>query len=327
MRLFYIILLLITTHIYGLEIVSNYPLPQNNIEEVYNSLDRKEDIVKFLKKTESFLDIKYKNQKLYLLRKPLIKKIIIKGNDSYWDREIKGIAGIYEGKYISQDELSIIPLKLKQFYFDNGFLDAEISVKLTTDMKGNSYININIRENKKYKIKNIKFISDRKISPEIQNKYEKVLNLKNKSFKFSNVQSKIEKLLQRIKKEGYYDAFISIFNLHKLNDKELSLYINIVHGFKYKIKFVGNYSVDKNILLKFSEFEENGVNYYQIQNFAKKIQQFYKSEGFLDASVDYSYKEFLENKKAVITIYIYEGKKYRISKIKIDSDHKIPKSL
>ncbi len=326
MRFFYIILFVVF-QAFGLEIISNYPLPKNNIKEVYNSLNKKEDIVKFLKKTESFLDIKYEKNKLYLIRKPLIRKIIIKGNKSYWDREIKGISGVYEGKYISQEDFSIIPLKLKQFYFDNGFLDAEIYVKLETDKDGNSTIFIKINENKKYRIKNIKFLSDKNISPKIQKKYEKILNLKNKNFNFSNVQSSIDKLLQEIKKEGYYDAFVSIFSLHKLNKKEILLYINIVHGFKYKIRFVGNYSINDKTLLKYSEFEENGVNYYQIQKFAEKIQQFYRSKGFLDASVDYSYNEFLEKKEAFITIYIYEGKRYKVSTVKINSDHNIPKDI
>jgi outer membrane protein insertion porin family len=327
MRFIFFILYIWIFSAYSFEIYSNYPLPENNIKEVHNSLEKKEDIVEFMEKTDCFLKVQYKNANLYLIRKPLIKDINIRGNSFFWDREIKGVCGIYEGKYISNGDFSLIPLKLKQFYFDNGFLDAKVFIDSTINSKGEATVNINIKEGQKFRIKDIKFISDRKISQNEKEKYKKILNLKDRDFNFQNIQRSLDNLLNYIKKEGYYDAFVSIFSFHRLNNKDVILYVNIVHGFYYQIKFTGNYKVSDKTLMELAEFQENGVNYYQIQKFAERIKDFYFKDGFLDADVDYNYSENINKKTAIINIYIYEGKRYKISDVLIKSDHKISKTV
>ncbi len=327
MRKFFIFILFFINFSVGLEIRSNYPLPHNNIKEVFKSLDKKEDIIKILKKTDSFKDIELKNNTLYLSRYPLLKEIYIKGNDEYWDSTLKGIAGIYEGKYISNQEIFLIPLRLKRFYFENGYINANINVNFRVDKKGNGKLIIRVKEGKLHYIKDVDFISDIDIPLKIKKAYKKVLSLNDKRFQFSKIEEKLDKLLSFIKKRGYYDAYVTIHSFYPAGKENIILFIDIVHGLKYQIQFIGNYHVRDEVLKKFAPFYVYGVNYQQIFEFAQRIKEFYKSIGFLDADVDFNYVENLNRKKAYIKIYIYEGKRYKIKNVKLNSDHKLPEHI
>ncbi|RMA93158.1 BamA/TamA family outer membrane protein [Hydrogenothermus marinus] len=324
---FFVILLMFFQLSYAVEIYSNFPLPMNNIKEVYNSLKDKTKIKDLLQKTDSFNKITVEKDKIILNRKILVKGISIKGNSSFWDSEIVGVSGLFYGKYISNEDIARIPLKLKQFYVDNGFLDIQIFLNTKINKKGDADIIININEGKRYKIKDVKFFSDIPLSKKEEKKYKEILDLKNKRFSISKIQKSISKLSQYLKDKGYYDSFISIFSFHKINENKIYLYLNIVHGFKYDIKFVGNYNIKEKNLLKLEPFKISGVNYAQIEDFIEKISDYYKSLGFLDVSIDFSYKEELKTSLAYIYIYIYEGKRYRIKDISFNSDFKLPKDI
>ena len=327
LKLYILFILFLINISFALQIESNFPLPQNNIKEFYINEKNKEILINALKSTGSFEKIELKENKLILKRKYLIKKIHLKGNKSFWKKELIGIAGIYEGQYISDKDIYSILLKLRQFYINNGFLDVNVKIKTSFKNNGNIDIHIHINEGKRKYIKNVKFISDIILSKEEEKRYKKILNLENKPLNFSLIEKSFRNLASYLQKKGYFDTYIylhSIYN-HK-KEKNLAI-VNIIHGTYYKIKFIGNYSFNEKILKKLYTFIEDGVNLYSTEKFANKIKEFYKKNGFLDADVDFLIEENISKKETVIKIFIYEGKPYKVNNIRISSDTNIPKKL
>ncbi len=311
----------------AIQIESNYPLPLNNIKDFYEKVKNEDMLKEALQNTESFEDIELINNKLILKRKLQIKKINIQGNDSFWKREILGIAGIYEGMYISNKDIPSILLKLRQFYINNGFINSIIKVKSSIDSLGNLYINILIKENKRAKIENIKLISDLHLSEDKKKEYKKILNLKNKPLSFSLMEKSFRKLTKFLQDKGYFDAYVYLHSVQKDKNYKYTAILNIVHGTHYRIEIIGNYSFRKSVLEKFHTFSIDGVNIYSVNKFAQKIKKFYRERGFLDADVDFFINDNIKNRETLIKIYVYEGKPYKIANLEASYDTQPPKDI
>lgn len=327
MKIYILFILFLINISFALQIKSNFPLPQNNIKEFYIHEKNKEILIKALKSTGSFEEIKLKGNELILKRKYLIKKIHLKGNKYFWRKELIGIAGIYEGQYISDKDIHFILLKLRQFYINNGFFDVNIKIKTSFKNNGNINIHIYISEGKRKYIKNVKFISDIILSKKEEKKYKKILNIENKPLNFSLIEKSFRNLTLYLQKKGYFDTYIYLHSIYKQKKERNLAIVDIIHGTYYKIKFIGNYSFKEKNLKKLHTFIADGVNLYSIEKFANKIKEFYKSNGFLDADVDFLTEENISKKETIIKIFIYEGKPYKVNNVKIFSDTNVPQNI
>ncbi len=319
-----------------LKIVSNYPLPKNNLQEIYEKTKDIKYIISLLEKTEDFVKITYKDGILYLERKPIAKKIYITGNKSFWRREILAVTGLLEGQSFEKQSIFNISRRLKQFYMDKGYPFADISIDAYINKYGEAVIHININEGKRVKIKKINIYSDtlvpeslkREIIKSILTKksrfsFLKIFNFlyKRDYFSFIKLQDKLEETSQFLREKGFYDNFLSFYSIEKYKKDSIVVNIFLSLGFKYSIVFKGNKSFSEKQLKKLLTFKE-GVNFYQINKSVENIQNFYKNHGFLDIKVIPEYKENFEENKVLITFNIKEGNVYKISKIFVDTDNK-----
>jgi len=117
---------------------SNYPLPKNNIQEIYEKTKNIYKIKEYLEKTNDFEEITIKNNKLFLKKKPVVKRISVKGNKSFWKNEILAISGIIQNHSFDSKSFKNIVLRLKQFYLDNGYPFAKVYVYSEIDKLGNA---------------------------------------------------------------------------------------------------------------------------------------------------------------------------------------------
>ncbi len=331
-RIFFLFLF-IPLFSYGeaLKIVFNYPLPKNNLQEIYEKTKDIGYIISLLEKTEDFERISYKNRVLYLKRKPVIKKIYISGNKSFWRREILAVTGLLEGQFFEKRTIFNLTRRLKQFYMDKGYPFADVSIDAFINRNGEAVIHIHIKEGKRVKIKKINIYSDifipEKLKKDIitfilkkkRNFYIFKLFQFSEYFDFIKFQDRLEKTSDYLKEKGYYDNFLSFYSLEKDKRNYITVNIFVSLGFKYVITFKGNKTFSDKELRKFLTFKE-GVNFYQINKSVENIKNFYKNQGFLDVKIVPEYREDFEKNRVFITFHIKEGDVYKISNMDINTD-------
>ncbi|MDM7273916.1 outer membrane protein assembly factor [Sulfurihydrogenibium azorense] len=308
-------------------IISNYKLPKNNALEVYEKTKDLELLKTLFEQTNDFESIEIKDNKIFLEKKPTLKTLNISGNKSFWKSEIRAITGLNENYTFDTSLLQTIPLRIRQFYADKGFLFTTVDITSNYTPDGYATINLKINEGKKTKLNDIIFLSDQSISELDRITFLKVLKLKKGDYLyFDEIEKKIENLLSFLRKGGYYDAFVNLQDIEQVNENYANLYVAINFGTKYTVNFKGNKAFNENELRKLLTLEENGFNYYQLNKSKENIIEFYKGQGFLDVDVSYEVSESedlyqgLYSLFSIININIEEGQRYKVDKLEVKTD-------
>jgi len=314
-------------------IISNYPLPKNNGEEILRITNDLNYVANLFELTNDFEKIEIKEDKIFLTRKPFLKGIDIKGNKSFWKDEIIGITGLRINSTLDSESLKTIPLRIRQFYAEKGYLFANTSISTKFDENGNAFVRLNIDEGKKAKLNDVIFLSDQKILEEDKNQLLKVLKLKKGDIiYFDKLQESIERLNEYFKNSGYFESFITLQDIEQVDNNFANIYILIDLGSRYFINFTGNNNFDNKQLMNLLTFKENGFNYNELDLSKENLINFYKSNGFLDVDIITQVEEQEENQGSTerpyikINFNINEGKRYKVDKILIDTDYEEIKS-
>jgi len=303
-----------------LKIISNYPLPKNNIKEIYKKTGDIDLIIDFLKKTGDFEKIYYKDGNLFLKRKLRLKKISVEGNRSFWRREILAITGLVEGYSVDTRLMYNIYTRLKKFYMDNGFPSVDVYIDTQVDKKGNAYVNLKINEGKKTEIGEIVLYSTKKIKKDLYTNIIKSSGIKRgNTFRLSEITNGIDKIQEFLHEKNYFDSFVNIISFKPSGDK-VNIIVFIDFGMEYRLHFVGNKTFPEKVLKKFLTFKENGFNYYQLVRSTQNIENFYRENGFLDIAVIPTFAEDYKKMKTDIFFTIIEGERYRIKNINVETD-------
>ncbi|WP_457640951.1 BamA/TamA family outer membrane protein [Persephonella sp.] len=305
---------------FSFEIKSNYPLPNNNIEEVYEKTGDINLVLDLLKRTRDFEDIYFHEGTLYLKRKPYLKKVKISGNYSFWKKEIMAVSGFVEGFTVDRSSIHNILIRLKQFYIDRGYPYAKIDVHFSIDSKGNGILNIHIDEGEHYEIGKVKIFSRTEISENISKSLEDILDLEGKEFSINNIQEKIDRLEEFLSKKGFYDALINILSFRPLEKGKIQLNILVDIGYRYKVEFEGNRFFPTEELKKVLTFSKEGVNFYQIGVSAENIEKLYREYGFLEIKVVPQLEDNVNKRESTVRFIIDEGKRYLIEDIDLETD-------
>ncbi len=112
-------------------------------------------------------------------------------------------------------------------------------------------------------------------------------------------------------------------------DRERDLYIEIKEGQRQrvvKIVVKGNHRIKRSKILKLMEtkkawlFNIGALNEERVRLDVERIKDFYINQGFLDVDVSYDISDWRRPGRKVITIFIKEGKQYRIGSIDIEGN-------
>ena len=302
---------------------SNYPLPKNNIQEIYEKTKNIYLLKEYLEKTNDFEEISIKNNRLILKKKPVVKRISVKGNKSFWKNEILAIAGIIQNHTFDSKSFKNIVLRLKQFYLDNGYPFAKIYVFSTIDKNGNAFLKIRIKEGKKAKLNEVRFLTEKELTTEEKKKYRKILGLKkNKIIKFRMLQDRLDILSKYLREKGYFDNFVSLQSFFLEENGKVTVYIYITFGSKYKVRFEGNKAFSSKKLMELLTFKEKGFNYFQLNESIERIKKLYRDYGYINVKVfaDIKRSESFKNPETFLTFKIEEGNIYKISNISVETD-------
>ena len=260
------------------------------------------------------------------LKADVINNTIIKGNKRVSDQTILIYGEIELQKDYSEADINKI---IKNLYSTNFFEDVQIKLE-----QNNLIINL-----KEYPILNQLIILGEK-SNKFKDEIKKSIKLKEKrSFIKSYLAKDIENIRNVYSYLGYNFAQVDA-RVKKIDDENFDLIIDIQRGNKTKIKkinFIGNKSVRSNRLRELIASEEDkfwkviskntSLSENLIQLDERLIKNYYRSNGFYNATVNSKTAKINEGGDAEITYSINEGKRYIIGKLSTNVDPVFDKEI
>ena len=163
------------------------------------------------------LDIK-ENDKLY------IRSISFEGNETYTSKELRNMMSTSEysifhffndAGLLKRDQLKQDISKLTAYYFNNGFINAQVGEpEISTDKKG-IYVKIKIKEGKRFKVDKVEISGDllQKTRTEL---FQSLKIKKGDNYSREAIMKDIDFLTQSCNDEGYANADIN----PKINTRE-----------------------------------------------------------------------------------------------------------
>ncbi len=333
-RAILIFILLLISFSFGKELIieSNYPLPHNNLKDIYKETKNIHLIKKILENSGDFDDVEViSDNKIKVKRKLLLKTVRIKGNFSVWRRDILSSAGLIENYPISLDEIYMIPIRIKHLYIEKGFPFVKVKMKTKIDKNlGIVKIWIDIDENYQYEVEKLNLISDNSLPEDLKEKLIKISQLEEEKFSYSKIDDAIDNIEKYLRKIGYFDVVVYFLNFEKIktypkpfniffkNPLKVNLYLDT--GTKYIFKFKGCNEEEQKKFLNFIDFSEEGFSKFLLEQLKIKIQGYYKMKNYFDAKVNYKLEKDIKSNRIFIIFNINKGKRYRIGKINIKTD-------
>ena len=170
------------------------------------------------------LDIK-ENDRVY------VRTITFEGNEAYSSKELKNMMStseynilnfITDSGLLKRDQLKQDINKLTAFYFNSGFINAQVGEpEITFDKKG-IYIKIQIKEGKRFKIGKVEISGDLLVKPRAE--LLEALKIKqNKNYDREAIMKDIDFLTQACNDEGYAYADVN----PKIDTKEKEQLVDV----------------------------------------------------------------------------------------------------
>ena len=294
-------------------------------------IDKLNLIKKKLFETNFFSNIEVKTSNNTLIinvsENPLVEFIVISGLEERKDfkQEIEKILSLKPNYIFSEFFLNSDIVLIKDYLKTNGYFDNKIDYKVNIIENNRANVFFDIKLNKKFFIKNINFIGDKKFPASkllsiVSSTEDSFLN-----FLSSSSIPSIERLnfdLISLKNfylsEGYYDVQISNASINIVNDDQVDVVFSINAGNKY---IVSDYLIDNDIsflnkndviqinsLIK--KYINENYNQYKLNKLRNLIFDYINKKGF-NTNVYYSIKK-KSDKELIYVLRINEILEKRI---------------
>ncbi len=280
-----------------------------------------------------FLDI-------YLQERPRLSKFkftgIRKGEADKVREELK----LSSGDVVTENLITRSTNTIEKYFNGKGFLNAKANIIqiLDTNITNSVILNIDVKKNKRVKIKEIRFhgnelLSDNKLRRSLKETKRKRIWHIFKSSKFieEDYNADVEKVIAKYNELGFRDAKFIKDSVSKNNKKSISLDIWVYEGKKFyfrDIKFVGNTKYSSKQLSDILKIKK-GDTYNQSaleQNLSFNpngydISSLYMDDGYLFFQA-IPVEIQVDNDSIDIEIRIREGKQARINKVTVKGNTK-----
>jgi outer membrane protein insertion porin family len=146
---FFLSLLLPITAFPKVVILSNYPLPKNNLESTVSE-ENYQTIVEILRSLEEVKNVSVEEKDgqitIKVERYPILRSVKIRGNIAVWRDEILNYLTLYEGAPLKETDPKSLENKLKELYREKGYIEAQAKVNIQIDELGFVSIDIEVKE-------------------------------------------------------------------------------------------------------------------------------------------------------------------------------------
>ncbi len=267
--------------------------------------------------------------------KPTIVKVSFEGNKKYDEDRLKEVVTITAGTIADVTLINDNALKLKAFYESEGYYFAKIIPVVKKKTEEEVELTYVIEENKKVKIKEIKFEGNKAIS---SRKIKKVMNITERKiysfitgggfYKKFEMLRDLEKIKDLYHDNGYLKVSVGEPKLEFSQDKKwMTITIPISEGPQFKIsslKLEGiedkktEAEVNKLIKVKAGEIFNKG----KVRKDIEAIVSYYSDRGYALASV---FPDIVVNEEKLTVDVIYKikrGEKFTVGRINISGNVK-----
>lgn len=306
------------------------------------------------------------NDGVYLLIRvkeyPRLARIVIKGADEVDEDDIRKKIQTTEGQVLTPDDVNNIVRKVKELYYEEGYLQA--SINPTTVVEDSTKPNrvslvLNIEEGVEVSIGEIIFRGNKDfdedvLENEMEDTEESVWWKFWTSSKFDKHKYEADKnrILNFYRKNGYLDAEILSDSIwYSDNNEKVNILINLNEGLQYRvrsIKWEGATVYKPDVLSERLDFKRGDV--FDVSRFEKNIRgneeqtdvsSLYLDNGYLSLHIDPDIKrvrcdtsaaqfisgvqgDFVEKEEwcVDVTMRVYERNQYRIGNVNIKGNAK-----
>ncbi len=300
--------------------------------------------IKALMRLKLFEDVQIIKQKeedgliyldIVLKERPLLSRFSIKGEKKTKHADLVEIIDrtLIKGSIVTQDLKSLTKTKLKEFYVEKGFLDAEINIEEVVDELKDNSVRLVFHIDKKERVKisdililgNTRF-TDAKLKRKLKNTKQIGTVFKSSKWVADSYKEDKRSLIDFYNKHGYRDATIVKDSVARRVDGNLQLYLTIEEGEQYRfgdIRWKGNSKYDDDQLSRVLGINPGDVYNPEILqkqlSFSmdgRDVSSLYLDDGYLFFNVDPV--EVAVNDHGIdIEMQIYEGPQAIIENITI----------
>jgi len=284
----------------------------------------------------------------YLKPTPIISIINYSGIKKGEREDIEAKIGVAKGSQLTPNIINRIRKRIKDYFDEKGFSNADVTIRQRDDLaeEGKAILDIIVDKNEKTKIKEI-FITgnenlsdfDIKMAMKKTNegfslrKHPKLSVFKffsTKKFVQEEYQKDLDNIINKYYEKGYRDMEILSDSVVQVDDKRVSLYINVTEGNKYYIRninWVGNTLYPSYYLDYVLNMQPKEV--YNMKKLEKRlntdddaVSNIYYNNGYIFAQM-VPVETYLENDSVDIEVRISEGTQATIKRVAITGNDRV----
>jgi outer membrane protein insertion porin family len=280
-----------------------------------------------------FLDIK-------VVELPRLYKFKFRGVKKGKQKDLREEISLVSGMIITENLLINTENTIRTFWVKKGYLNTKINIiqEVDTIRPNNVTLIIDVKKGRRTKIKDINFqgnnsIKSGKLRRSIDDvKRARIYNIFTISKYIPSTYNENKYIIiDKYNEKGYRDAKIAFDTVYAINDKLVSIDINVEEGNKYyfrDIKWVGNSvhsTAELNKILDIKKGEVYNKKTLDSRLFmnqtGRDVSSLYLDNGYLFFQVN-PVEVQVENDSIDLEMRIYEGKQARINKITIVGNDK-----
>ena len=265
--------------------------------------------------------------------------------------DIEAKIGVAKGSQITPNIINRIRKRIKDYFDEKGFSNAGITIRQSDDLAnpGKSILDITVDKNEKTKIRDIILTGnanvseyDLKMAMKKTNEglnFKKLKNnpklwalklLRSKKYVEGDYKDDLNNIITKYNEKGYRDAKILSDSVVPINDKQVSIHINVSEGNKYYIRnisWVGNTLYPSNYLDYLLNMQSKDVyNQTKLEKRLTKdddaVGNIYYNHGYIFAQVQ-PVETNIENDSVDLEVRIYEGIQATIRRISITGNDRV----
>lgn len=299
------------------ELEKRFPFIQNQ----KLSLEQLDDIIRYLQLKPQYQNIRVLDDSdsssyhLDFIRTRRISSIKVSGNKKLSDSEIENVFGIKAGYVFDQQSLVEGGEKIRQAYYDQGFLNTVVDIEMPPENDDLVGIHLKITENRQTKIRELILISpNEELNKILTKKLKSVLNDPYTETTLSEIQNKAREYL----KENHYvrTDLVGPTTEFSSDESEVTLSYRLEKVEKYVFRYQGVHFLKVNDLEDTLDLD----NFYSGNptiglELSQKIRNYYLTKGYARVEVSFEETEDKVPFQKKVTFQISEGPQIKIAKI------------
>ncbi len=278
--------------------------------------------------------------KIMVEERPRLSKFRISGVKKGMADDIREKIKLMKGKIVTDNLIVSTRNKITDFFVDKGYLDAEVDIKEVKDTTAlnDVILYINIRKNKKVRIRKINFSGNSNINKARLRRYMKDTKeyrwwniFKQSKYIEENLEKDKQKIIEKYNARGYRDAAIVKDTVYKAGKGYVDLDIQINEGNKYyfrNLTWIGNAKYTSPELSSILGIKKGDIFNQSLldqrlsgSQDGRDVSSLYMDDGYLFFQVVPT-EVLVENDSIDIELHVYEGKQARINKVTVSGNTK-----